>query len=49
MTEEEYPKFKELFWIWFDALPEKEKRKFWYFKTDMAETNFFFSAYKKNS
>ncbi len=49
MTEEEYPTFKRLFWQWFDALPLQEKQKFWYYHQDIAETNFFFSVYNKNT
>lgn len=46
MTEKEYKKFKKLFWVWFDALPNDKKKEFWYFKQDMAETYFFFRHYK---
>lgn len=43
----EYPKFKEEFWEWFDNLPPSKKEKFWKYKEDMAETNFFFTIYEK--
>lgn len=46
MTEKEYKKFKKVFWDWFDSLPTKEKRRFWYFKQDMAETYFFLRHYE---
>lgn len=48
MTTDEYPKFKEHFWTWFDALSINDKERFWYYKVDLAETNFFFTTYRKN-
>lgn len=43
----DYPKFKEEFWEWFDNLPISTKEKFWKYRDDMAETNFYFSIYSK--
>lgn len=48
MTPEEYTEFKKEFWLWFDSLPISEKKKFWYFKDDMAETNFYFRVWQNN-
>jgi|GEM_PF-6438805 len=39
--------FKKAFWEWFDVLPEKEKDKFKYYRSDMAELYFYNSVYKK--
>lgn len=43
----DYPRFKEEFWHWFDALPEHKKNMFWNYKEDMAETNFYYTKWKK--
>jgi len=43
----DYPKFKEHFWEWFDTLPPNKKNMFWSYKEDMAETNYYFTVYKK--
>jgi hypothetical protein len=43
----EYPHFKKEFWKWFDDLPWYKKHMFWYYKDDMAETNFFFTVYSR--
>lgn len=42
----DYDHFKEQFWIWFDEQPLFWKEKFWNFREDMAETNFYFSEYE---
>lgn len=47
MTPNEYLIFKKEFWEWFDELPIDMKKKFWYYKEDMSETNFYFSVYAK--
>lgn len=46
-SDKEYKEFKKEFWEWFDKLPWHRKYSFWYFKEDMAETNFYFSVYAK--
>jgi hypothetical protein len=44
----DYQIFKKEFWKWFDSLPEVKKNVFLYYKDDMAETNFFFTVWRKN-
>lgn len=39
--------FKKEFWEWFDLLPEVEKKKFWYYGSDMAEIFFYNKIYSK--
>lgn len=39
--------FKKAFWHWFDNLPVEEKRVFYYYRSDMAELNFFNTVYRK--
>ena len=41
------PEFKREFWLWFDALPTAEKRKFQNFPADMAELYFYNKIYSK--
>jgi hypothetical protein len=43
----DYPHFKKEFWKWFDDLPWYKKHMFFYYKDDMAETNFFFTVYSR--
>lgn len=45
----EYQEFKREFWQWFDRLPTEKKKVFWRYKDDMAETNFYFTVWSKNS
>lgn len=45
----DYPEFKIAFWAWFDLLPKRKKNMFWKYTDDMAETNFYFTVYSKNS
>jgi hypothetical protein len=45
--DKEYAGFKKEFWKWFDDLPWYRKHMFWNYKDDMAETNFYFTAYSK--
>lgn len=45
----EYKEFKQKFWQWFDSLPIEKKKVFWRYKEDMAETNFYFTVWSKNS
>lgn len=48
MIEEiESPTFKEEFWAWFDSLPELEKKKFWYYGSDMAEIFYYNKFFSK--
>jgi len=49
MNPNRYKNFKKEFWEWFDELPIEMKKKFWYYKEDMSETNFYFSVYTKKS
>lgn len=42
-----YPEFKKEFWKWFDSLPWHKKRMFWYYYDDFAETNFYFTVWRK--
>lgn len=44
----EYNLFKKHFWEWFDSQPLEKKKMFWYFKEDMAETNFYFTSWSQN-
>jgi hypothetical protein len=44
---EGYLEFKRQFWDWFDSLPRSKKEKFWSYREDMAEANFYFSVWKK--
>jgi len=46
-TKEDYDEFKQAFWCWFDSLSIEEKKKFWYYGEDIAETNFFFRFFSK--
>jgi hypothetical protein len=39
------PHFKKLFWEWFDALSDKEKKRFQYYTADMAELYFYNKYY----
>jgi hypothetical protein len=39
--------FKQAFWKWFDSLPKVEKKRFWYYKVDMATTYFYNAIYTK--
>jgi hypothetical protein len=41
------PEFKREFWLWFDALPTSEKRKFQNFPADMAELYFYNKIYSQ--
>ena len=45
--EEVYGQFKKDFWPWFDALPLRRKRAFWYYKDDMSECFYFHAVYAK--
>jgi hypothetical protein len=42
-----YSKFKQEFWEWFDSLPQSKKRAFQRYKDDAAETNFYYTVWKK--
>ena len=46
-SDPEHKHFKKGFWIWFDKLPVSQKKRFWYFKEDMAEMNFHFTVWEK--
>lgn len=46
-SDPEHKHFKKEFWIWFDKLPASQKKRFWYFKYDIAETNFYFTVWEK--
>lgn len=41
------PEFKKLFWEWFDSLPQKERKKFQEYPSDMAELYFYNKIYSK--
>ena len=43
------PHFKNCFWNWFDALPDKEKKRFQYYTADMAELYFYNKFYSRIS
>lgn len=45
----EYSSFKRNFWEWFDKLPKEKKEQFWGYKDDMAETNFYFTVWSKET
>ena len=47
MSLEKDPKFKKLFWDWFDNLPKVQKERFWYYQVDMATTYFYNAIYIK--
>lgn len=40
-------KFKDAFWIWWDALPESERRLFDFHKDDWAYVNFYNRIYRR--
>ena len=43
----ESPEFNKEFWNWFDVLPQKEKKVFFYYKEDMAKL-FFYNKYYRH-
>jgi len=46
-NDDEYKQFKQSFWLWFDELSIKDKDKFWSYKDDISETNYYFSMWSK--
>lgn len=46
MEKIEDKQFKKEFWEWFDNIPEEERKKFQFFKVDMAEIFFYNKIYK---
>lgn len=40
------PEFKTAFWEWFDTLDRCERKKFYYYRSDMAEIYFYNSIYR---
>jgi len=41
--------FKESFWKWFNSLSYHERKKFYYYHSDMAELFYYNQIYKKGN